>query len=155
MKKTQAGFTLIELVVVIVLLGILGVTALGKFQDLSGEAETAAMEGIASELSSGSTINYAKGLVSADGNAPLKIGSDEADTAAKSCNSAIKGLLSSGTLPAAYKYTNVDVNGAVPANFAACSAAGDNYYCAITKETAPDATALAAAPRAGIICTAG
>ena len=29
MKKTQAGFTLIELVVVIVLLGILGVTALG------------------------------------------------------------------------------------------------------------------------------
>ncbi len=30
MKKSQAGFTLIELVVVIVLLGILGVTALGK-----------------------------------------------------------------------------------------------------------------------------
>lgn len=155
MKKTQAGFTLIELVVVIVLLGILGVTALGKFQDLSGEAETAAMEGIASELSSGSTINYAKGLVTAGGVAPLVIGSTQADSAVNSCNTAIKGLLASGTLPSAYKYTIVDVNGAALDPFASCSAAGDNYYCAITKETAPDATALAAAPRAGIICTAG
>ena len=68
MQNVQKGFTLIELVVVIVLLGILGVTALAKFQDLSGDAQTAVNAGIAAELSSGASINYAaKSLNSGNG----------------------------------------------------------------------------------------
>ena len=58
MKSNQKGFTLIELVVVIVILGILAATALPKFVDLSGEAETAALNGIAGALSSAASINY-------------------------------------------------------------------------------------------------
>ncbi len=57
--KQQTGFTLIELVMVIVILGLLSAVAIPKFVDLSGDAEDAAIEGIAGGLSSAATINYA------------------------------------------------------------------------------------------------
>jgi MSHA pilin protein MshA len=65
--KQQSGFTLIELVVVIVLLGILGAAATAKFQDLSAEARAAAVQGLAAEMQSGSAINYAKNAVGTTG----------------------------------------------------------------------------------------
>lgn len=62
MMKKQQGFTLIELVAVIVILGALAVVALPRFIDLSDEAEQAAAEGVAGSLSAGFALNYAAAL---------------------------------------------------------------------------------------------
>jgi len=56
-SKVQAGFTLIELVMVIVILGILSAVAIPKFVDLRSDAQTAATQAVASAVSTGSAIN--------------------------------------------------------------------------------------------------
>jgi len=63
MKKQQAGFTLIELVAVIVLLGILAVTALPRFVNLQGDARTSVLSGLDAAVQGSMTQVYAKSLI--------------------------------------------------------------------------------------------
>ncbi len=58
-NKQQSGFTLIELVIVIAILGILSAVALPKFVDLSGSAKTAAVQGVAGAITSAFFTNAA------------------------------------------------------------------------------------------------
>ena len=60
--KNQKGFTLIELVMVILLLGILAAVAIPRFWDLGGKADEAAANGGLGGIKSGLSIYYASTL---------------------------------------------------------------------------------------------
>lgn len=61
--KRQGGFTLIELVVVIVILGILAVTAAPRFLNLQGDARKASLQGLKGAMDGAAGIVYGKAAV--------------------------------------------------------------------------------------------
>lgn len=56
MMRRAAGFSLIELVIVIVILGILAVTALPRFLDVTDEAKKASVEGVSGGFATGVSL---------------------------------------------------------------------------------------------------
>ena len=62
MNNKQTGFTLIELVVVITILGILAAFALPRFMGLESAARAAVVEGLAGSMKSGAAMAHAAQL---------------------------------------------------------------------------------------------
>ncbi|MGF1843980.1 type II secretion system GspH family protein [Vibrio clamense] len=61
--KKQGGFTLIELVVVIVILGILAVTAAPRFLNLQDDARNSTLEGLKGAIQGAAGIVYGKSAI--------------------------------------------------------------------------------------------
>jgi len=61
--KKQNGFTLIELVIVIIVLGILAATAVPKFINLQDDAKKSAMNGVEAAVHSAANIVYSKSAI--------------------------------------------------------------------------------------------
>ena len=118
MNVKQAGFTLIELVMVIVILGILAAVAIPKFVDLSSDAKLAATQGVAGAINSAFAVNYA--AVAANTAKGVRL-----TAAAVDVSGAANSLLAGG-IPAGYTVT------AAAATFNCSGSAGSTYALSIT-----------------------
>lgn len=132
--KKQAGFTLIELVIVIIILGILAVTAAPKFLNLQDDARYAAAQGVQGALQSSANLVYSKaalqGIESASSAKPVD-GLDGVEV--------IYGYPTAATISAAVTLEGWSVSGS-GGTFVPDNNAGNN--CSVVYTEADDSTKI-------------
>jgi MSHA pilin protein MshA len=63
-RKNQKGFTMIELIIVIVIIGILAAIAIPRYVDMTAQARRGARDGLSGNLKAAASIAYANAMIS-------------------------------------------------------------------------------------------
>src|SRR3990167_3888441 len=110
MLRKQKGFTLIELVLVISILGILAIAALPSFINVSTQARQASRDGVVGAVRSGIALFRANDLVvnGPPGNYPAAL-DGAANAAASAANPIYGSVLQSAVADGAWAKTAADV----------------------------------------------
>ena len=96
MLKNNSGFTLIELILVIAILGILAVAVAPQVVNIQGSAQSAQRDGVAGSVRDGINMQYANTLASTGTGAFPSTLDSAADGACTSSNACFTGVLQSG-----------------------------------------------------------
>ncbi|WP_412537094.1 type II secretion system protein [Marinobacter sp. MIT932201] len=145
--RKEKGFTLIELVMVIVILGILAAFALPRFADLGGEARQASLEGARGSIKSASAIAHSAFL--ANGNNPVSLegtditlvnGYPQADGAVVTASATTNGIAAAAQLDA--NDFGLTVSGATPNVLTVTNGACSFTYTEATASAASQISAI-------------
>jgi MSHA pilin protein MshA len=150
--QKQQGFTLIELVVVIIILGILAVTAAPKFMNLQGDAYKSTLSGLKASLQGANTLVYSKAAIAGDEKSPTGTIDIAGTIAASDADDTVTSAAKADDVSIAYGYLQADkdsLTAALQIDADWTIVAGTDATAAVLYQTSSPYAAAGEAPASG------